>query len=165
VNRLCVIGKVTGWKARVGQMIQGTKIIPLLKITAVTKTMTISAGTIVKSFIGKLYRCAEIESVQNCTIPSPCGFRHPSYRWNALPELAQFSSRACIAENLRSICASERGPPELSTQHFPTGAPQVGQATEYFCLVVSSLLFILIVCDYTQPGGSSVLDIARAVVA
>jgi hypothetical protein len=65
-------------KAGVDQMIYGTKIIPLLEIKTATTKMTISAGTAFESFIARPYRCAEIVSVQNCTIPSRCGFPYQS---------------------------------------------------------------------------------------
>ena len=47
-----------------------------------------------------------------------------------------------IAASLRSMCGSERRPPECSTQWLPTATPHVGHGTEDICLGVSSPLFI-----------------------
>src|ERR1700746_347519 len=54
---------------------------------------------------------------------------------------------ASAAENFRSTCGPERGPPECSTQHSPAAAPQVGQGTTDICSEVSSFLFIPTECE------------------
>jgi hypothetical protein len=65
-------------KAGANQTIYGAKIAPLLRVKTATTKATISADTTFESFIATPYRCAEIVSVQNCTIPSRCGFRYTS---------------------------------------------------------------------------------------
>jgi hypothetical protein len=69
--RQAQVGEIAIRQAQAGldQKIYGTKIIPLLKLKTATTRTTISAGTTFKSFIATRYRCAEIASVQNCTIP------------------------------------------------------------------------------------------------
>src|ERR1700724_1946472 len=56
---------------------------------------------------------------------------------------------ASAAQNFRSACGPERGPPECSTQHSPAAAPQVGQGTTDICSEVSSFLFIPTECENT----------------
>jgi hypothetical protein len=56
---------------------------------------------------------------------------------------------ASIAANLRSVCASERGPPEWRIQESPAAAPHVGQETEDTCSGVRSRFFTMTECDYT----------------
>ena len=58
-------------------------------------------------------------------------------------------SKRSAATNFRSICGSERGPPECNTQRFPAGAPHVGQATDDNCFGVRSFVFMQTDCDYT----------------
>jgi len=67
---------------------------------------------------------------------------------------------ASKAANFRSTCACERGAPECSSQHFPVGAPHVGQGTEDICFSVSSLFFIPRECAYRQSRIYPILDIA-----
>jgi hypothetical protein len=64
-----------------------------------------------------------------------------SSKRSSLRSYAVFFSTASIAENLRSMCGSERGAPECTTQRSRMRAPQVGQRTEDICLGVRSLLF------------------------
>jgi hypothetical protein len=66
--KLIALGCEAENKARVDRMIYGTKIIPLLKLKTATTITTISAGTTFKSFIPTRYCCADIVSVQNCTM-------------------------------------------------------------------------------------------------
>ena len=54
---------------------------------------------------------------------------------------------ASAAENFRSTCGPERGPPECSTQHSPAAAPQVGQGMADICSGVSSFFFIGTACE------------------
>jgi len=54
---------------------------------------------------------------------------------------------ASAAENFRSTCGPERGPPECSTQASPAAAPQVGQGTTEICSEVSSFFFISKECE------------------
>ena len=54
---------------------------------------------------------------------------------------------ASAAENFRSTCGPERGPPECSTQASPAAAPQVGQGTTEICSEVSSFFFIPTGCE------------------
>jgi hypothetical protein len=54
---------------------------------------------------------------------------------------------ASAAENFRSTCGPERGPPECSTQASPAAAPQVGQGTTEICSEVSSFFFIGTACE------------------
>src|ERR1700733_13650525 len=56
-------------------------------------------------------------------------------------------SSASDAENFRSTCGPERGPPECSTQASPAAAPQVGQGTTEICSEVSSFFFIPTGCE------------------
>ena len=56
---------------------------------------------------------------------------------------------ASAAENFRSTCGPERGPPESSTQHSPAAAPQAGHGTADICSEVSSFLFIPTESDNT----------------
>jgi hypothetical protein len=63
-----------------------------------------------------------------------------------------------IAENLRSMCGSERRPPELSSQRLPRATPHVGQETEDNCFGVSAFPFILRGCAAIQLGNCSILD-------
>src|SRR5258708_29718899 len=67
---------------------------------------------------------------------------------------------ASIAANFRSMCDSERGAPEFSTQRFPAATPHVGHATEDNCLGVSSLFFTLVACGNTQSQICSILNTA-----
>jgi hypothetical protein len=55
-------------------------------------------------------------------------------------------SIASAAENFRSTCGPERGPPECSTQISPAAAPHVGQGTTDICSEVSSFFFISTEC-------------------
>ncbi len=57
-------------KAEVDQKIYGTTIIPRFKLKTATTKTTISAGITFRSFIARRYGCAEIVSVQNCTVPT-----------------------------------------------------------------------------------------------
>jgi hypothetical protein len=54
---------------------------------------------------------------------------------------------ASAAENFRSTCGPERGPPECSTHGSPAAAPQVGQGTTDICSEVSSFRFIATECE------------------
>jgi hypothetical protein len=54
---------------------------------------------------------------------------------------------ASAAENFRSTCGPERGPPECSTQRSPAAAPQVGQRMADICSGVSSFFFIGTECE------------------
>lgn len=63
-----------------------------------------------------------------------------------LYRIVRFST-ASAAENFRSTCGPERGPPECSTQASPAAAPQVGQGTTDICSEVSSFFFILTGCE------------------
>ena len=58
-----------------------------------------------------------------------------------------FLSMASAAENFRSTCGPERGPPECSTQASPAAAAQVGQGTTEICSEVSSFFFIRTACE------------------
>ena len=58
-----------------------------------------------------------------------------------------FLSMASAAENFRSTCGPERGPPECSTQRSPAVAPQVGQGMADICSGVSSFFFIPTECE------------------
>src|SRR5258708_22082633 len=72
---------------------------------------------------------------------------------------------ASIAANFRSMCDSERGAPEFSTQRFPAPTPHVGHATEDNCLGVSSLFFTLVACGNTQSRICSLLHtVVRSVI-
>jgi hypothetical protein len=51
-------------------------------------------------------------------------------------------SMASAAANFRSVCGSERGAAECSTQRSPAAAPHLGQGTEDACSGVSSFFFI-----------------------
>ena len=62
-------------------------------------------------------------------------------------ERVHFLSMASAAENFRSTCGPERGPPECSTQRSPAETPQVGQGTADICSEVSSFFFIPTQCE------------------
>jgi hypothetical protein len=66
-----------------------------------------------------------------------------------------FFSRDSAAASLRSMCGSERGPPECRTQRSPTPTPQVGQVTEDNCLGVSECIFIQTGCGKRWRQNSS----------
>src|SRR5487761_251856 len=56
---------------------------------------------------------------------------------------------ASIAESFRSVCGSDRGPPECNTQDCPGATPHVGQGTDDICSGVNSFFFILRLSDKT----------------
>jgi hypothetical protein len=69
-----------------------------------------------------------------------------------------------MAANLRSIWGFARGAPVFSTQRFPAGTPQAGQATENNAWGVSSFFFIPTEQDDIQPRNPPFGDLPALAV-
>jgi hypothetical protein len=57
----------------------------------------------------------------------------------------------------RSVCDTTHRPPELSTHGAPAATPHVGRRSEYTCILVMSLIFVLKYCDNNLTQVCSLL--------